>query len=339
MLAFVMGTGRCGTTLVQEVLARHAGVGFVSNLDDKLRLLNLSGRWNGPIYRRMSARDPRLRPFRDRRGLLERGRVRIAPSEGWLVLDRQVMSGFSKPCRDLLATDATPYLRRRLRAFFDARMAAQGCDVLVHRLTGWPRTGFLSAAYPDMRVINVIRDGRAVANSLMQMGWWDGWRGPSNWYLGPMPPAYDEQWHASGRSFPVLAGLGWRMLMEAFDEARAAFPADQWLDVRYEDVLADPRRSYGRMLDFLGLDWSPEFEAGLARHRFEESRVSGYLRDLDERSLALMERSIGDTLERWGYERLVPAGAVLDLRDRAGERDAERSSDRAGRPAATGEAG
>jgi hypothetical protein len=43
-LGFVIGTGRCGSTLVQEVLARHPQVGFVSNLEDKLPTLNLLGR-------------------------------------------------------------------------------------------------------------------------------------------------------------------------------------------------------------------------------------------------------------------------------------------------------
>ena len=49
MLAFVIGTGRCGSTLVYEVLARHPGVGFVSNLEDKLPALDLRGRWNNAL--------------------------------------------------------------------------------------------------------------------------------------------------------------------------------------------------------------------------------------------------------------------------------------------------
>jgi nucleoside-diphosphate-sugar epimerase len=36
--AFVLGTGRCGSTLIHELLARHEGVGFLSNLDDRLRV-------------------------------------------------------------------------------------------------------------------------------------------------------------------------------------------------------------------------------------------------------------------------------------------------------------
>jgi hypothetical protein len=301
MLAFVVGTGRCGTTLVQEVVARHQGVGFISNIDDKASMLNSTGRWNGALYRRMSARDPRLRPFRDRRGLIEQGRLRIAPSEGWNLLDRQVLSGFSRPCRDLVAADATPFLARRLRGFFDPRLQAQQCAVLLHRLTGWPRTGLLQAVYPDTRVVNVVRDGRAVASSWLQMGWWDGYRGPGNWYLGPLPRDLHLQWERSGRSFPVLAAIGWSMLMQAFAEARAAFPADQWLDVRYEDVLSHPHEKFAEILEFLGLDWSAAFETGLRRHAFEASRGVAYRRDLDPATLADMERVMAPRLTEWGY--------------------------------------
>lgn len=300
-LAFVSGTGRCGTTLVQEVLARHTGVGFISNIDDKLSLLNLSGRWNSRAYRAGSARSTELRPFRDRRSLLERGRARVAPSEAWGLIDRQVMSGFSKPCRDLLAEDLTPALRTRLTAFFERRVEAQRCDVLVHRLTGYPRTGFLHAAFPGARVVHVVRDGRAVANSWLQMGWWDGWRGPENWYLGPLSDKQYDAWVASGRSFPVLAALGWQMLIESFEQAARVYPAAQWLQVRYEDVLADPRHWYGVILDFLGLDWSREFEAGLARHTFSAGRADAYRSTLAPRDLAAMEHAIGETLSRYGY--------------------------------------
>jgi len=63
MLGFVIGTGRCGSTLVQEVLARHPEVGFVSNLEDKLPGLDLCGRWNNLLLRRAAPRVPALVPF------------------------------------------------------------------------------------------------------------------------------------------------------------------------------------------------------------------------------------------------------------------------------------
>ncbi|MBO4161021.1 sulfotransferase family protein [Micromonospora antibiotica] len=301
MLAVVVGTGRCGSTLVQELLSRHPGVGFVSGVDDKLSLLNLAGRFNGPLYRRSAPRPAGMTSLRHSRRLLEKGRLRVAPSEAYDLLDRHVVAGFSRPCRDLTAEDLTPYLRRRLRAFFDARIERQGCRLLLHHVTGWPRTGFLRAGYPQLRVVNVVRDGRAVTNSWLQMGWWDGWRGPDNWFLGPLPTDLRQEWEEYDRSFPVLAALGWKMLMDSFAEARAVHPEGQWLDVRYEDLLADPRAEVARMLDFLGLDWSPAFERGFGRYRFHAGRQAAYHEELGDAQLAAVERVLDKPLRQWGY--------------------------------------
>jgi hypothetical protein len=301
LLFFVIGTGRCGSTVVTELLARHPDVGFVSNVDDKLARLDLSGRWNSALFRRSAPRAAHLVPFRDRRRPLERGRLRVAPSEGWEVLERQVSPIVSTTYRDLVAADLTPWLAGRLRGFFEGRMAAQGRSTFVHHFTGWPRSGLLQAAFPDARFIHVVRDGRAVANSWLQMGWWSGYQGPSNWYLGPLPEPYAREFDASGGSFVLLAGIGWKLLIDSFEQARAKVPASQWLDVRIEDLSADPRGQLAPLLDFVELDWSPEFEAGFSRHRFDGGRGQAFRRDLDPDSLRLLDDSLRGHLETWGY--------------------------------------
>ena len=302
MLVVVFGTGRCGSTPIVEAISRHREVGFVSNLDDKLGLLNLDGRWNNRLHRLSPPRDPRLRPFRDRGKLIELGRLRLAPSEAWKVLDRQVSPIMSAPSRDLVAADCTPWLRQRVRQFFERRIAAQGKPVFVQHLTGWPRAGFLRAALPDVRFIHVIRDGRAVANSWLQMGWWRGYQGPGAWHLGPLPEPYAGEWEQSGRSYVLLAGLGWKVLIEAFEAARAEVPPGHWMQVRYEDVIAEPRRHLAAMLEFAGLGWTGDFERQFLGYPFEGGRVQSFRRDLDDASRAQLERSIGSTLRAYGYE-------------------------------------
>lgn len=49
---------------------------------------------------------------------------------------------------------------------------------LLFKITGWPRVGFLHEIFEDAKFIHLIRDGRAVAYSLLQQPWWEGWRGP-----------------------------------------------------------------------------------------------------------------------------------------------------------------
>jgi sulfotransferase family protein len=301
MLGFVIGTGRCGSTLVQEVLARHPEVGFVSNLEDKLPGLDLCGRWNNLLLRRAAPRDPRFGPFRDRPRLIERGRLRVAPSEGWQVLERQVSPIMTAPHRDLLASDLTPWLATRLERFFERRMAAQGRRVFLHHVTGWPRARLWQAAFPEARFIHVVRDGRAVANSCLQTSWWSGYQGPSGWHLGPLPQPYAEEWDASNGSFVLLAGLGWKLLMDAYASARDLVPADRWLDVRFEDVLADPRSCFKEMLAHMQLEEERSFVRALSGTRFAADRGEAFRQELGSAAVELLERSLSGHLRRWGY--------------------------------------
>jgi len=287
--AFVLGTGRCGSTLVHEILARHPDVGFVSNLEDRLARQPVPSRLNNDIYRRVPER------------FTAKGRLRFAPSEAYRALDREVSPAISAPLRDLLAEDVTPWLERRFRSFFETRAALQRRPLFLHKFTGWPRSGFVQRIFPEARFINVVRDGRAVASSFLQMPWWQGYRGPDHWAWGPLSEADAREWEASGRSFAVLAGLEWKLLMDAFESARALVPEVRWLEVRYEDFVAEPREHLRSMLDHLGLEWTPAFEQGFRRYRFDGGRRDAYRRDLGIHDVAMLEASLAPALERHGY--------------------------------------
>lgn len=287
--AFILGTGRCGSTLVHDVLARHPQVGFVSNLEDRLGRSLVGGRWNAAVYRRVPP------------ALTRKGRVRFAPSEGYRILEKQVSPALVAPFRDLVAADATPWLATRFATFFEQQAQAQGVPVFLHKFTGWPRAGFIDAAVPDARFVHVVRDGRAVANSLTQMPWWDGYAGPSAWSWGPLPPSYEAEWEASGRSFPVLAGLEWKMLIDAFEEAKASVEPERWLEVRYEDVLEDPQGRIEEILAFLGLSWDEGFDRSFQRYAFGRDRADAFRRELDARDIEVLDASLGEYLERFGY--------------------------------------
>jgi hypothetical protein len=287
--AFILGTGRCGSTLVHDLLARHPDVGFISNVDDRAGRPVAGGRWNSAIYRRVPP------------SLTRKGRLRFAPSEGYRILGTQVSPAIVAPCRDLVAADATPWLAGRIEAFFERQASVQGRPLFLHKFTGWPRAGLLDAALPEPRFVHIVRDGRAVANSLVQMTWWDGYRGPSAWSWGPLPSRYEVEWEASGRSFPVLAGLEWKLLIDAFDRARQTISEERWLEVRYEDVIADPRSRIEDILRFLGLAWDDDFERSFARYTFGRERADAYRRELDPRDVRALDASLGERLERLGY--------------------------------------
>ncbi|MGJ6964057.1 sulfotransferase family protein [Streptosporangium sp. G11] len=287
MLGFIVGSGRCGSTLLYEVLTQHPEVGFVTNLDDRFpRTPDSAKRVSGHIYRRTPAGFPgkRLRPCEAHRAL----RREVSP----LIVDS---------FQDLSAADVTPWLTRRLRTFFETRAATQRAGHYLHKFTGWPRTAFLHEVFPEARFVHIVRDGRAVANSWLQMPWWRGHLGAPGWHFGPLPEPYAEEWDEAGRSQVHLAGIGWKRLMDATEVARAALPPELWLQVRYEDLLADPRKQTDTILEFLGLAWTTGFERSFARRTFSSARSEAFRRDLTPGQVALLDRSLARHLADLGY--------------------------------------
>lgn len=285
---FVIGTGRCGSTVVHDVLARHEGIAFVSNVQDSFGPLDPYGRLNHVLYRGAPARIAGLR------------RSPGTPSEAYRLLDRRVSTILSRPFRDLTAEDATPWLVDRLRGFFSRCLDAQGTSLLVHKFTGWPRAGLLEQAFPGARFIHIIRDGRAFANSLLHVPW-APYGGPTRWDWGPLPAAYEAEWERSGRSFVVLAAVVWKMLIDAFEEAQAKVAPGSWLELRYEDVVADPRASLERMLSFFDLGWTAAFEGWFERYAFGRERSDAFRSELRPADCALLDDVLGDYLARYGY--------------------------------------
>lgn len=288
--AFVIGTGRCGSSLVHEVLATHPDAGWISNLDDRMAglPLRLPATANTGLHRRLPG------------WATQKGRIRFAPSEGWRLLGHEVGPLVVDPSRDLTADDAMPWLVERLGSLFTARAAATGRPVLLHKLTGWPRTGLLDAALPDVRYVHVVRDGRAVAASWLQMPWWRGHLGPAGWHFGPLTDAEQAAWDAAGRSQPALAGIGWAKLLDAFVAARALVGEQRWLEVRYEDLVTDPRHHVAAMAAHCRLDPVDPLDATVEATSW---RPAGRpweraLRPVDVRAIEVVA---GAHLERLGY--------------------------------------
>lgn len=286
---FLIGTGRCGSSLIQEILARHPGVGFLSNLEDRVPSPPAAGRWNNALYQRIPAE------------LTRKGRIRYAPSEGYRALEREVSGILGAPFRDLTAQDVTPVLERRMRDFFEERARLQGKPLFVHKFTGWPRVGFVNAVLPRARFVHVVRDGRAVANSFLQTSWWRGFAGPEAWGWGPLPESYRQEWEESGRSFVLLAGLHWKLLIDATQHALAQLDEDLWIQIRYEDFVREPRKQLRRLLDFAALRWDPELDVQLGRYRFDQERTGAFEKDFSVEQLAMLEDSLSEHLAALGY--------------------------------------
>lgn len=281
---FVIGAGRSGSSLFHQMFTGHPRVAWMSTLCDRHpRRLGL----HRALMRGIDA------PFVGT--MLKRHWESAECYEFW---DRY-FRGFSQPFRDLRADDATPRVVSRLQKAVTSLITPRRPRLLV-KITGWPRVGFLHAVFPDARFIHVYRDGRAVANSLLQVDFWRGWQGPEQWRWGPLDPPLQQEWEMHGHSFVALAGIQWKILMHAAESARGAVPASSFMDVRYEDFAEHPCETFRNVVDFCGLDWSEGFERSLSQYRVKSANYK-WRKDLDDSQQRVLLSVLGDALRSYGY--------------------------------------
>jgi len=156
---------------------------------------------------------------------------------------------------------------------------------------------FLHRLFPQSPLVHVIRDGRDVVCSLLSMRWVD----PQT--RRPLPYTRDagkaaEYWASSVRA-------GRRLL-----ESRSA--RQRYVEVRYEQLVAEPVSTLQRLLAFMDEPWHPSVldfhrqKHGLrlghpASGRLYTRAVGRWRRDLRPPDRAAVKEAAGDLLIELGY--------------------------------------
>lgn len=126
------------------------------------------------------------------------------------------------------------------------------------------RCAFIEALWPDARYVFLQRDGRDNVNSLI-----NAWRTPRyRTYRLPEPhsiPGVDPAWwkfvlYAGWRAdtsgpLEVVCAKQWATCNEHALAATKTIDRGRWIEVRYEDLVADPASSIGRVMERLELPY------------------------------------------------------------------------------------
>lgn len=143
-------------------------------------------------------------------------------------------------------------------------------------------TGQLSRIFPEARFIHVLRDGRDVAASLVEMQWFDIKSGQKIWYTENIRNA----------------AIYWKEIVTGI--RKAAVDAGVWgrfAELRYEDLISDPRENLEELMNFLGEEWDEKLlEYHDQNHELpdEESSTSQVKKALYPSSISRWKRSFTD---------------------------------------------
>jgi len=289
----IVGTGRCGSTLFHRLLARHPELMWLSPICYKYP--------DKPAWNRMAVTamdNPLLRRLFGEK---------IRPGENYRFWDKYAY-GFSEPCRDLVRSDVSARVKKQVRAAFEPMLTGKRHRLLI-KITGWPRIGYLREIFEDARFIHMLRDGRAVASSLLHVDFWRGWQGPHGWRAGLLSPEDQAAWEGSDRSFTVLAGLEWRIQMRALEAARQGLDASRFLEVKYEDFCKQPLETFHRVLEFSELPRSAEFDRDVRATPIRDMS-NRWRDDLTPAQQDLLDDLLREDLPRYGYQVADPAERV-----------------------------
>jgi hypothetical protein len=163
----------------------------------------------------------------------------------------------------------------------------------------------LTRSFPSARVVHLVRDGRNVVPSLLEVP-----HGPTRYTEGV------DYWRAR-----VLAGR----------QAGEALGPSRYVEIRYEDLVEDPEARLRDLCAFLDLEYAPEmleyparagelvsgtFDArqhlGIAKAPTRDVRE--WRRSTPDHDIQLFETIAGDALDAFGYER---SGMTASARVRA----------------------
>lgn len=174
--------------------------------------------------------------------------------------------------RDLLLA-ASPAWRRRqaevirnCQALVKAVLGVSGARVFVDSSKLAHRLKFLLRVPTfDVKVIHMVRDGRAVALTYMDQDTFADALAPSLRRGGRGLDTRSQAARPSRRDMPMTrAADEWRRCIRAAQHVLARMDRAQWMQVRYEELCQDPAKTVGGVFRFLGLQPGlavPEFRA------------------------------------------------------------------------------
>ena len=195
------------------------------------------------------------------------------------------------------AADVTPAHIARIRGAFGFYQRMKGKRYFVNKNPrSSVRIGFIQAIFPEAYFIHIVRDGRAVVNSILgiikreryrQKIPLGGFCKPRNWReLLAMPPL---ERHAAQ----------WAGIMKEIDTSKRAVPEDRWIEIKYEELCSDPCRHLEDIYCRIGIPADGktlEQIKGMAR-----SQNYKWLQKYSVEDIELMNGIMKEPLKRYRY--------------------------------------
>lgn len=290
-VAFLVGAGRSGTTLLHKLLCLHPKIAYISNYENRFSWFP-DGLACGAIADRL---DEKLSAWFDKGGnayFIRRPwfkKLFPTPNEGESVFKACGIPLF--PASDYRPDAATA---SRLRGRFDRIRTRAGATVFLSKRTANNRRiKQLAEIFPSARYIHLVRDGREVTQSLSTVEWWDGHR---VWWDGRTPVEMER----AGEPRLSVCARNWVREEQELQLQLAAVDSSRLLVLRFEELLSNPQLHLQRLVQFLGVEFSPAYRHAIEELNLRPARAK-WPNEWDAGELAMVLEALQPMLGQLGY--------------------------------------
>ena len=294
---FFIGFPRSGTTLIFETFVQNGEFGWLANYAEmwpKAIAANI-------LCRLLDNRFIRLRGRKKQYGSVRLGnRFLPQPEEAYAFWDHYTGVDFSRDY--LVGQKANETSCRAVREALQKTMWYQNKKRFTTKLTGPGRICYLLSIFPDARFVNIIRDGRAVVESLIRMGFWHAKGGmDAPFWNNGLDAASLADWEQSERDPLVLAAHQWKRIVETTRDESCRLSSAQYVELKYEDFVKSPQAALDRIKIWAGTDrHDTELTAEKAVATLGDMNEK-YLDVLTKEQIANLNRVMGELLAQLDY--------------------------------------
>lgn len=269
---FIIGSGRSGTTLLRAMFDSHPDMAIPFESYFVADMAMVKDRYHeGGVFDPDHYVNDMLGYYRFQR---------------WELPEDQVRDRYAKEA----PPDFADAVRLAYRMYAEAQGKSRYGDKTPRYVTTVP---VLAETFPESIFIHIIRDGRNVALSYLEMEW-----GPDNL---------------------KKAAKKWKERVEVGRRDGGALGPRRYTEIRYEDLVGDPEGEMARLADFVGIEIHPamfryyeradEIRKGANyphRHQHISKPPTKNLRDwrtiMSDEDIELFDGIAGDLLHELGYE-------------------------------------